>query len=121
MRSQSRSCSQITHQNISHSNNSQQAACQFALLLNEVPTLSNPVSGDFSSDFCRKLKRKTPCMCGASSRHSIPSRFETATCLKVSEVEGGESGGLWARARCHCSIKKREGFFFSSNGKEESC
>lgn len=40
------------------------------------------------------------------------------TCLKVSDVVGGESGGLWGLARRHCSIKKLDGFFLGSKEGE---
>lgn len=80
--------------------------------------LLEPVSGELKSCYATCVTKwddaalwKTKCRCSVLVLpHSIYSRRETTTCLKVSEVEGGEPGGDWARARCHCSIKKREGF-----------
>lgn len=41
------------------------------------------------------------------------------TCLRASEGQRGESGGLWARARCQRSMKNRKGFFLGSNRQRE--
>lgn len=52
----------------------------------------------------------TQCRRSVLAPHSIPM----ATWRKVLEAQGGELEGDWARAWCHCSIKKPEGVSLDS-------